>query len=75
MFSKYGLRLLRRAAFPNLSALPGMSRITIILLGIEVAAEMIARIKDNKIGSGVHLMAIGAEKNVPVILGKAGLSI
>lgn len=52
-----------------------MSRITISLLGIEMAAEMIARIKDNKIGSGVHIMAIGAEKNVPVIPGKAGLSI
>ena len=44
-------------------------------LGIEMAAEMIARIKDEKICDGVHIMAIGAEKNVPIILDKAGLSI
>ena len=44
-------------------------------LGIEMAAEMVARIKDEKICDGVHIMAIGAEKNVPVILDKAGLSI
>ena len=44
-------------------------------LGIEMAAEMIAKIKDEKICDGVHIMAIGAEKNVPIILDKAGLSI
>jgi len=44
-------------------------------LGIEMAAEMIARIKEEKICDGVHIMAIGAEKNVPIILEKAGLSI
>ena len=44
-------------------------------LGIEMAAEMIAKIKDEKLGDGVHIMAIGAEKNVPTILDKAGLSI
>ena len=44
-------------------------------LGIEMAAEMIAKIKDAGLGSGVHIMAIGAEKNVPAILEKAGLSI
>ena len=44
-------------------------------LGIEMAAEMIAKIKDEKLCDGVHIMAIGAEKNVPVILDKAGLSI
>jgi len=44
-------------------------------LGIEMAAEMIAEIKAQNLGDGVHIMAIGAEKNVPVILEKAGLSI
>ncbi len=42
-------------------------------LGIEMAAEMIAKIRDKKLGDGVHIMAIGAEKNVPVILEKAGI--
>ena len=44
-------------------------------LGIEMAAEMIARIKDEHICDGVHIMAIGAEKNVPAILEKAGIQI
>ena len=44
-------------------------------LGIEMAAEMIAEIKAQGLGDGVHIMAIGAEKNVPTILEKAGLSI
>ena len=44
-------------------------------VGMDIAAEMIAKIKDEKICSGVHVMAIGAEKNVPVILQKAGISI
>ncbi len=44
-------------------------------LGIEMAAEMIAKIKDANLCSGVHIMAIGAEKNVPTILDKAGISI
>ncbi len=42
-------------------------------LGIEMAAEMIAKIKEENICPGVHIMAIGAEKNVPIILDKAGL--
>ena len=44
-------------------------------LGIEMAAEMIAEIKAQNLGSGVHIMAIGAEKNVPTILDKAGITI
>ena len=44
-------------------------------LGIEMAAEMIARIKDEHLCDGVHIMAIGAEKNVPTILEKAGVTI
>ena len=44
-------------------------------LGMEMAAEMIAKIKDEKLCDGVHIMAIGAEKNVPTILDMAGISI
>ena len=44
-------------------------------LGMEMAAEMIAKIKDEKLCDGVHIMAIGAEKNVPIILDKAGVQI
>ena len=44
-------------------------------LGMEMAAEMIARIKDEKLCPGVHIMAIGAEKNVPAILEMAGVKL
>ena len=43
--------------------------------GIEMAAEMIQKIKEEKICDGVHLMTIGAEKNIPTILEKAGVNI
>jgi len=42
-------------------------------LGVEMAAELIAEIKAAKLCAGVHIMAIGAEKNVPTILSKAGI--
>ena len=42
-------------------------------LGIQLAAELIAQIKDENLCPGVHIMAIGAEKNVPTILAQAGL--
>ena len=44
-------------------------------LGIEMAAEMIAKIKDEGICDVVHIMAIGAENNVPKFLEKAGITI
>ena len=44
-------------------------------LGMEMAAEMIAKIKDEKLCDVVHIMAIGAEKNVPAILDMAGITI
>ena len=44
-------------------------------MGMEMAAEMIAKIHDEKLCDGVHIMAIGAEKNVPTILDLAGLKI
>ncbi len=42
-------------------------------LGIELAAQLIGKIRDEKLCAGVHIMAIGAEKNVPTILAKAGI--
>ena len=44
-------------------------------LGMELAAEMIARIQDEHICPGVHIMAIGAERKVPAILELAGMEI
>ena len=44
-------------------------------LPAKLGIEMIAEIKAQGLGDGVHIMAIGAEKNVPTILEKAGLSI
>ena len=44
-------------------------------VGMEMAAEMIAKIKDEKLCDGVHVMAIGAEKNVPTILDLAGITV
>ena len=44
-------------------------------LGMEMAAEMIAKIRDEHLCDGVHIMAIGAEKNVPAILDMAGVAI
>ena len=36
---------------------------------------MIAEIREKKLCPGVHIMAIGAEKNVPSILDMAGVHI
>lgn len=44
-------------------------------LGMEMAAEMIAKIREESLCPGVHIMAIGAEKNVPSILEMAGVNI
>ena len=42
-------------------------------LGMEMAAELIAWIKQETLCPGVHIMAIGAEKTAPIILEKAGI--
>lgn len=42
--------------------------------GIEIAGNLIKRIKDEKICDGVHIMAIGREEIVPEILEAAGVS-
>ncbi len=44
-------------------------------LGIDMAAELIAAIKAEGVCDGVHIMAIGAERNVPALLERAGLRI
>ena len=64
-------RLAAAAAEGNEKGVKGLP----MKLGIEMAAEFIAKIKDEKLCDGVHIMAIGAEKNVPAILEKAGVSI
>ncbi|MBQ1282142.1 MAG: methylenetetrahydrofolate reductase [Oscillospiraceae bacterium] len=43
--------------------------------GIEMAADFIREIKTRGICDGIHLMTIGAEKNIPTILDMAGISI
>ena len=42
-------------------------------VGIDLAAELIAEILDQKLCDGLHIMTIGAEQNVPIILDKAGV--
>lgn len=44
-------------------------------LGADLAAELIGQIKSENLCAGVHIMAIGAEKNVPAILEAAGIGI
>lgn len=44
-------------------------------LGIEMAADLIHQIKEEALCPGVHIMAIGAERNVPTILEKAGIEV
>ena len=39
----------------------------------EFNEDLIAEIKASGLCAGVHIMAIGAEKNVPTILSKAGI--
>ena len=41
--------------------------------GIDMAADFLREIKAAKLCDGAHIMAIGAERNVPIILQKAGL--
>ena len=41
--------------------------------GIKMAGEFIKQLKEENLCDGVHIMAIGAEENVPKILDEAGL--
>ena len=41
--------------------------------GIEIAGRMIKRIRDENMGDGVHIMAIGKEELVPDIMAEAGI--
>lgn len=40
--------------------------------GLKIAAELINQLKDGNISDGVHIMAIGAEENVPLLLDLCG---
>ena len=40
--------------------------------GLTIAAEFIQQIHEEKICDGVHIMAIGAEENVPILLDMCG---
>ena len=40
-----------------------------------MAANLCREIKERKLCNGIHLMTIGAEKNIPTILEKAGIAI
>ncbi|MBR2889852.1 MAG: methylenetetrahydrofolate reductase [Oscillospiraceae bacterium] len=42
-------------------------------VGVDMAADLIRQIRAENLCPGVHIMAIGAEKNVPIILEKAGI--
>ncbi len=41
--------------------------------GIKIAGELIGKLRENDLCDGVHVMAIGAEENIPDILRKADL--
>jgi 5,10-methylenetetrahydrofolate reductase len=41
--------------------------------GMDITARHIRQLKEDKICDGVHIMAIGMEEKVPLIMGKAGL--
>ncbi|MEF9991209.1 MAG: methylenetetrahydrofolate reductase [Romboutsia sp.] len=41
--------------------------------GIKMAGELIRQLKEEDLCDGIHIMAIGAEENVPAILDEAGL--
>lgn len=41
--------------------------------GIKISGEFIKKVKEEGLCDGVHIMAIGAEENVPLILDEAGL--
>ena len=43
-------------------------------VGVEMAADLIRRIREQKLCPGVHIMAIGAEEKVPEILKQAGIA-
>lgn len=43
------------------------------MLKLNTAARHIRQLKEEGICDGVHIMAIGMEKKVPVIMEKAGL--
>lgn len=41
--------------------------------GMKIAAEFIKQLKEKKLCDGVHIMSVGAEKNIPEIIKMAGI--
>ena len=41
--------------------------------GMKIAAEFIKKLKEEKLCDGVHIMSVGAEKNIPEIIKMAGI--
>lgn len=41
--------------------------------GIKIAGELIIKLREENLCDGIHIMAIGAEQNIPLILDEAGL--
>ena len=44
-----------------------------VMEGIKISGEFIKQLREEGLCDGVHIMAIGAEENVPLILDAAGL--
>lgn len=40
---------------------------------MKIAAEFIKKLKEEKLCDGVHIMSVGAEKNIPEIIKMAGI--
>jgi 5,10-methylenetetrahydrofolate reductase len=59
----------------HIEALSAAPKGTRLQKGIEIAGEFIARLKEEKVCDGVHIMAIGKEAKVPDIIDAAGISI
>ena len=41
--------------------------------GMKIAAEFIKQLKEENLCDGVHIMSVGAEKNIPKIIEMAGI--
>lgn len=60
---------------PLIDELAGAPKGQALQKGIEIAGRMIHTIKEEGLGDGVHIMAIGREEVVPQILQAAGIQI
>ena len=63
-------RLEAAATESKVKGIPGLAG----KLGMEMAAEMIGKIREEKLCDGIHIMTIGEEEKVPAILQMAGIT-